>query len=121
MLIVEDDVSTRQVLRDVFRDAGFDVIACPDLATAREAIAEYARPDIALVDFALPDGLGIDLCQVLRGEGIPCVIVSAYPTWLTQFAQPQSNWIAKPFDMDHLVAVVRTKLTESRVVEPKLT
>ena len=112
ILVVEDDTNMRDVLRDVFEDEGFVTLACPDLASAKEHIQRSGPPDVALVDFSLPDGLGIDLCGELRSRNIPCVIVSAYPTWLADAVRPESNWISKPFNIGNVVAVVRQRLAE---------
>lgn len=112
ILIVEDDANTRQLLEQVFRDEGFATVARSDLAAARSAIGELGLPDIGLIDFALPDGVGVDLCEDLRDRNVPCLIVSAYPTWLVDSVHPEPNWVSKPFDVEKLVKLVRQRLGE---------
>jgi DNA-binding response OmpR family regulator len=112
VLIVEDDARTRQLLEQVLQDEGFTTVARSDLGAARSAIAELGLPDIGLIDFALPDGVGIELCEDLRDRKVPCLIVSAYPTWLVDSVHPEPNWVSKPFDVEKLVKLIRERLAE---------
>jgi DNA-binding response OmpR family regulator len=113
VLIVEDDVTTRQLLEQIFRDEGFTTVTSSDLAGARSVIEDSGLPDIGLIDFALPDGVGSDLCEDLRARNVPCLIVSAYPTWLVDSAHPEPNWVSKPFDVEKLVRLVRERLGQA--------
>lgn len=59
----------------------------------------------------MPDGVGTNACEDLRARGIPCLIISAYPTWLRYNSHPPSDWIAKPLEASTAVAAVRLRLT----------
>ena len=59
-LIVDHDPATRDALAAVATAAGFTATACATLAEARLQLARL-RPDVALLDPALPDGNGLEL------------------------------------------------------------
>jgi DNA-binding NarL/FixJ family response regulator len=66
VLIVDDDGSFRKQLRKVFdQDSGFD--ACIEARKGVEALAKTKRqsPDLAILDFSLPDMSGLQLAQKL--------------------------------------------------------
>src|SRR5262249_45560838 len=84
ILIVEDDDDTREALKDVLANEGFDVRATPG---AREAIEEVTRPDapgLVLLDATMPGMSGADLLDWMRKrkqlDKIPVVLVSADAT-----------------------------------------
>ncbi|MBS3733739.1 MAG: response regulator [Phycisphaerae bacterium] len=79
VLAVEDDEAQRELIRRAFARAGdtYDVTFAGDIAEARERIATDP-PDLALVDWMLPDGKGLSLCaEEVTGE-IPVVIMTGY-------------------------------------------
>jgi DNA-binding response OmpR family regulator len=110
ILIVEGDDAKRRVLSAAFRDQGFAVFDCADLGSAHFYISADGMPDIALVQHALRDGAGSDLCRELTARGIPCLVMSALPTWARDTMHPPPDWIFEPFEMSVAVAAVRRKL-----------
>ncbi|MGH2456809.1 MAG: response regulator [Candidatus Limnocylindria bacterium] len=65
--VVEDDIPTLQLLRDVARAAGLEPLAFTRLSTAREALRRQT-PAVMVVDDDLPDGQGADLVLELRRD-----------------------------------------------------
>ena len=68
VLLVEDHDDGRDMLRLVMADAGHDVDAVPDAATARARIARECPYDVLLIDLGLRDGGGWDLVRDARGR-----------------------------------------------------
>ena len=64
VLVVEDEVDYRDIVCEFLRDAGHQVMAVGDVASAREAI-RARRPDVAVLDLQLPDGSGFDVATEL--------------------------------------------------------
>lgn len=78
LLIVDDHAGFRAMARVVFEAAGFDVVGdAVDAASAVRAVASL-RPSVVLLDVALPDGDGFDVCQRSAGtEHAPAVVLTS--------------------------------------------
>lgn len=67
ILILEDDRRARESLSRIFDRAGYEVVACRNMAEAYATMAtRYGPFDVALIDIMLPDGCGADLVHDLR-------------------------------------------------------
>lgn len=67
ILIVEDDISTREMIRAALEDFGLSILSEATLAGAMEALKK-GKPDLIILDIGLPDGNGLELCLFARGE-----------------------------------------------------
>ena len=120
ILIVEDDLSLAQILRDNLLVDGFDVEWA---SHADKALALYRSfvPDLVLLDVMLPDLNGFELGRVLRHGGkTPIIILSARGEKgdkLEGLRLGADDYITKPFDMEELVARIHTVL---RRVKPSI-
>ncbi|KAF0811855.1 Aerobic respiration control sensor protein ArcB [Andreprevotia sp. IGB-42] len=112
VLVVEDQAINRELLCDVLRDAGATVSAVADGAAALQAIAGR-HFDVLLLDFNLPDGDGLALAQQMRTarwQGRIVMLSAALHPGESALAQAQiSHWLSKPFDSEHLVAVLASR------------
>jgi DNA-binding NarL/FixJ family response regulator len=76
ILVVDDHVLFREGLSSLLRSAAdFEIVG--NAGSVHEAIhlARELRPDIILMDFALPDGTGVDATRVILPELPNCRIV----------------------------------------------
>jgi signal transduction histidine kinase len=122
ILVVEDEVSVREVLVDVLAAQGHEVVACEDGAAA---LAHVHGPpfDLALVDVSMPGISGWEVAKGLRAAQ-PKVPVALVTGWGDQidFNEARSRGIdylmAKPFNVDDITRLVAGILahepTESR-------
>ncbi|WP_018332251.1 response regulator [Actinomycetospora chiangmaiensis] len=86
VVIVGDHPAVREHLLDLVGAAGLDVVATAvGVASGYDAVRR-TRPEIAVIDNRLPDGRGVELCEVLARE-IPetalivhCGVVTAEET-----------------------------------------
>lgn len=111
VLIVDDDEDIRGLLRYVLESRGWTV---RQARSAEEALLEVAgrRPDLLLLDLALPRRDGLDLLRLLdRGLGRPrqVVLVSALPEPIVRAIAAGHGlpYLTKPFapaDLDAIVA-----------------
>jgi DNA-binding response OmpR family regulator len=108
IVIVEDEAVLRRVIARNLAGRGHLV---REAETAAEAIAAVLaeRPDLLLLDIALPDASGWDVLRALRERGVavPTVIVSAVrvaPGRLAEFAP--LAYLPKPFPLDALLRLV---------------
>ncbi|MFI5197048.1 MAG: sigma-54-dependent transcriptional regulator [Thermoanaerobaculia bacterium] len=67
LLVVEDDLDTREGLQTLLQDFGLEVRAASTLADAHVQLAAF-DPDVCLTDLQLPDGDGLDFIRTARGE-----------------------------------------------------
>jgi DNA-binding response OmpR family regulator len=119
VLLVEDDVSIRQFVSMALEDEPLQLLSCPTLKAARQAL-ELAGTEMALVllDMMLPDGSGMELLQdpqrqragmtarwVVFSAGIPPETRQLLATLdVTQV-------LDKPVPLDRLLACVRAACT----------
>ena len=67
LLVVDDDTMTGEALTAFFTSIGYVVHVAVTAAAGRRAAADHS-PDVALVDFRLPDGDGISLIKTLLAD-----------------------------------------------------
>jgi DNA-binding NarL/FixJ family response regulator len=81
LLIVDDNASFRDEARDLLEVQGLRVVGVAADAASALALAQSARPDVALVDVELGDTSGITVAQALaRADArLRVILVSAYP------------------------------------------
>lgn len=81
VVLVENDAIVRDWLRAVLSDAEFRVAG--EAGTAEEARLLVARrlPELVIVDYRLPDGIGTQLVRELlrQREGLRALVVTANP------------------------------------------
>lgn len=79
LLIVEDDASTRMLVKSVFGKQGFRVIEARNGAEGVEAF-ESADPDVVLMDVMMPVMDGFEACRRIRAldreEGTPVIMLT---------------------------------------------
>jgi DNA-binding NarL/FixJ family response regulator len=83
VLLVEDDVLFRQMLKDTIIAAfpSISVIETPDIETALREIRK-SLPDLAFVDIYLPGGNGLDLTRAVKASDarLKIVILTSHDT-----------------------------------------
>lgn len=111
VLVVDDDPELRDlVMRALARD-GHRVIGAESCATARDRLATDGA-DVVVLDVALPDGTGVELCRELRerGERVPILLLTAHgevPQRVAGLDAGADDFVAKPFAVAELRARVR--------------
>lgn len=78
ILLIEDEADHAELIQRALRDAGdeFKVTCVRNLDTAREMLEQFV-PDLALVDFRLPDGRGDEFVATAAGR-FPVVLLTAF-------------------------------------------
>lgn len=110
LLIAEDDRDMRNLLADIARDAGFDVLVASDGQQASELLRASA-PDVLLTDLRLPFPNGLELLQIARAldPQIPVVMITGFATVgdaVEGFKNGLYDLITKPFNTAHLRALI---------------
>jgi response regulator NasT len=124
ILTVEDNPIVRADLRLILEDAGFDV--CPDARDGVEAIhlARRHRPDLILLDLALPNVDGVEATRRILGErNVPIVALTGHGRGeLVERALEAGavGQILKPFTERHLVKTLQTVLADREAEQDHL-
>jgi len=109
VLVVEDDPHVRMLLQLTLEYEGYDVVAAADGGEALREIRRV-RPCIVLLDLDLPVVCGEQVAAEVRdvhGKAVPVIVLSAAPNGRIRADRVGADrFLAKPFDVDALVAHV---------------
>jgi two-component system, chemotaxis family, chemotaxis protein CheY len=112
VLIVDDSLYMRTVIKDALENAGFNVVG--QAANGEQAIdlAFNLRPDIITLDNILPDMIGTDILKVYGDEGLPSKVIMISAVGQESVIQEGLSlgakaYIVKPFTSDQLLQEVQ--------------
>jgi two-component system response regulator PilR (NtrC family) len=121
ILIVDDDISLREVLEIALLKKGHTVWTAPDSATALSVLQKHSIA-LILLDLRLGRESGIDLLVRIRETwtDIPVLMVTAYAdakSAITAMKHGAKDYISKPFELDDLLYTVERTLETARLQE----
>ncbi|MBF2072678.1 MAG: response regulator [Synechococcales cyanobacterium C42_A2020_086] len=124
ILLIEDDELLVHTLSKALTEQHYTV----DVATDGQMgwdLAESFSYDLILLDVVLPKLNGIQLCQQLRRQGnqTPILLLTAQDTHtslVTGLDAGADDYMAKPFDLQELLARIRALLRRSSTALPPL-
>jgi DNA-binding NtrC family response regulator len=109
ILVVDDSAGIREMLKTLLGGAGYDVITADSYEHARDE-ADYAGPDLLLVDIRLGDYNGLQIAVRERGRGRtrPLIVMSGYddPLLIAEAKRLGAEFIPKPIDPDALITLI---------------
>jgi DNA-binding response OmpR family regulator len=114
ILIVEDDRSVAQLVAFTLESERYVVDQALDCASALASL-KVNKYDLLILDWALPDGTGIDLCKKYRSNAgnSPVLMLTARESSrdkVVGLTAGADDYVVKPFDPDELVARVKALL-----------
>ena len=114
VLVVDDEADTRELIREVLKECGSEVITSGSVEEALVALEEH-KPDILISDLGMPDEDGYSLISKVRalpserGGHIPAAALTAYARAEDRMRVLRSGFqfhLPKPVDSAELVTVV---------------
>jgi PAS domain S-box-containing protein len=114
VLVVDDEADTRELICEVLKECGSEVIMSRSVAEALEALEQH-KPDILISDLGMPDEDGYSLISKIRalpaerGGQIPAAALTAYARAEDRMRVLRSGFqfhLPKPVDSAELVTVV---------------
>ena len=109
--IVDDDRSIRWVLEKALSREG---IAFRSFASAQEAAQalQHEQPQVLVSDIRMPGETGLELLASIKARHprLPVIIMTAYSdldSAVSAFRGGAFEYLPKPFDVDHAVALIR--------------
>jgi two-component system KDP operon response regulator KdpE len=113
ILVVDDEPPIRRLLRTSLTSQGFTVL---EASTGEQAIQATAmeRPDVMVLDLALPDVDGVEVTRRVREwSKVPIIVLSARGMEQDKIAALDAgadDYLTKPFGMGELLARIRVAL-----------
>lgn len=111
VLVVEDEKSVRELIGDVLREPGHEVVETDCAEAAIEALAS-SRFDLVITDLSMPDRPGWDVAAFVK-ERHPETLVVLSSGWADDFTPEYlagrgvDHWLPKPVSLDALFAMLR--------------
>ncbi len=119
ILIADDEPDIRRFLRMQMEDV--DIIEASDGAEALE-LARLRRPQLALLDYMMPEIDGVEVCRRIREDhstrGIAVIILTARADEQTKLAALQAganDFLTKPFSSAELALRLENQIATARV------
>jgi len=119
LLVVDDDLTTRETLADFFASLGYAARTAATATEGRQAAAAHA-PDVVLVDVRLPDASGLTLFEALRADDPDVAVIfltghADVPTAVGAMRAGAADFLEKPVDLEALDAAVRRAADHARL------
>lgn len=116
VLVVDDEPNILLSLEFILEEEGYDVHVARDGEEALEA-AEIVRPDLVLLDVAMPRRDGYEVCRILRDRpeftGVKVIMLTAKGQPLERKKGIEVGadlYVTKPFGTTELLEKVRSVL-----------
>jgi CheY-like chemotaxis protein len=109
VLLIENDVDTREVTALLLMYGGYEVMVAADLASGIALSGKHRDIDVLLADMYLGNGeTGAELIRNLRDNGMcpPAVLTSADEEALVAARLLKVMFLPKPYDRQALFTVV---------------
>jgi signal transduction histidine kinase len=132
ILIVDDDLGARLVMRETLESVGFAVIEASDGVEGCLQFEEH-HPDLLLVDIVMPNMDGYELCHELRkrpeAANVPIVMVTgfddvssiarAYDAGATDFMSKPANWAVLSYRVRYVLRAEELRRNQERLIAAK--
>jgi CheY-like chemotaxis protein len=121
VLIVDDTPANLALLAEMLINRGYDVSVATNGQRAL-ALVDAAPPDLIMLDVAMPDMDGYEVCRRLQAHPstawIPIIFLSAHDEAADKIAGFKAggrDYVTKPFHVEEVMARVETQLTIARL------
>ena len=116
ILIVDDNQNNLKVLCEAIADSGWEILVANDGESAIEQ-AQYAHPDLILLDVMMPGIDGFDTCVHLKSNSSTCEIPIIFMTALSDTIDKVKglsiggvDYVTKPFHTEEVLARINVHL-----------
>ena len=116
ILVVDDDVDVAKTIELDLTQGGYQVVIANNGFEALQS-AQLERPDLVLLDIAMPEMDGIEVCRRLRASPVTAFIPILFltvskdiKTKIDGFNAGADDYLVKPFDLQELNLRVKALL-----------
>src|SRR5467141_2217356 len=121
ILVADDEDAMLSLLREALQSVQYDVVVAHNGEEALEKLRQKP-PDLVLLDVRMPKMSGYDVCRQIKSDvflrHIPVMLLTAQAgtsNKVTGLEQGADDYLTKPFEMDELLARIRTLLRRTRM------
>ncbi len=116
ILVVDDVVDNLQLLTNILQRKGYQVCCAESGKAALDAV-QASKPDLILLDIAMPELDGYAVCQKIKEnpatQDIPIIFISAVdevPDKVRAFEVGGADYVTKPFNQKEMIARIKHQL-----------
>lgn len=117
ILAIDDEPQLIKALRTILEPRGYRLRTAPNGAMGLDAVAQE-RPDVVLLDLAMPGVDGVEVCRRLRAfSRVPILVLSALSDEARKVKALDAgadDYITKPFGVEELLARIRAALRRAQ-------
>src|SRR5512135_643718 len=118
VLIVDDAVFMRSMIRDIFASGGFEVVG--EAANGLEAVEKFKqlKPDLTTMDIVMPFKSGIEATrEIVKADPdavvVMCSALGQESLVMEAIEAGASDFIVKPFKAEDVLTVVKKVLGDA--------
>lgn len=124
ILLVEDDLGVAQLIQFTLESERYVIDHCASVSEGLQSLRTNDY-DLLILDWALPDSTGVDLCKQYRSMGgnKPVLMLTARGASQDKVAgltAGADDYVVKPFDPDELIARARALLRRPPVISDSI-
>lgn len=119
ILIVEDEIAIREMIRTSLEMAGFECLEAGDAQDAHIQLVDN-KPDLVLLDWMLPGNSGLELIRRMKRDtsiaDVPVIMLTARTDEDNKIQGLNSgadDYVTKPFSVRELIARIKALLRRS--------
>jgi DNA-binding NtrC family response regulator len=118
ILIVDDEDAVRFGVRDFLEAHGYTVNDA-DTAAAAQAAFRADRPDVALIDYRLPDGTALELLKTFKeiDPAVSLIVLTAHGTIdlaVRAVKEGAEHFLTKPVELPALLVILERLFAQNR-------
>lgn len=120
ILLVEDELSLAEIIKDTLEIRGFEVLHAATSQTGM-SLFQNERPQLILLDITLPDGDGYGFARLVRKIELTMPIIFLTSRSLPDdvvkgFESGGNDYVKKPFNIEELIVRIRALLSKQKTL-----